>query len=354
MREGFKPQLLTTKIILGSMMLKESIEKLIARESLDEKSSAACIEEILTNKEIALAAAFLTLLRAKGENANEVQGIVRTMRQHMIQVRPKSEVLDIVGTGGDGANTVNISTGASLLAAASGVAVAKHGNRSVSSRCGSADLLESCGIKLSLGPEEVAACIDKLNIGFMFAPAFHPAMKVMAPIRRSLGIKTVFNIIGPLLNPAQASFLLLGVWDRNLIDLVAKVLMDLGTKRAYVFHSCGLDELSPLGKSEGSLVESGKMTRLSIDPKDYDIPACELKDLQGGGPEENKSLLLQAFITTSHPISHSLKLNAGLGLWLAGKKPNIKEAIHSLDEVLEKGLAIDLLEKWKSFSQNTA
>ncbi|MFT4551564.1 MAG: anthranilate phosphoribosyltransferase [Chlamydiales bacterium] len=332
-------------------MLDKSIEKLIRRKTLSSLEASLSLEEILETADPVKAAAFLVLLRSKGEKACEVEGIVRTMQKHMLKITPKRDVLDIVGTGGDGASTVNISTGAAILGAACGVPIAKHGNRSVSSKCGSGDILESLGVEINMIPELIEKCIEEVGIAFLFAPNYHPAMKVVGPIRKSLGIRTVFNMLGPLLNPCQAPYLMIGVWDESLVSLLADVLSRLNVKRALVFHGCGLDELSPIGPASAILVEGESMQEMHIDPESLGVSPCTLEDLQGGDPSKNRSLLLSVFEGKRGAIADALILNAGVGLWVYGQAESIEAGLQLARQKLEDGTALGVLQKWVKFSQ---
>lgn len=218
--------------------MKPLLEALLAGANLSKEEAADGVEQIIAGADACQAAAFLVLLKAKGEAPHEVAGMVTTMRRHMVTVQPGCETIDIVGTGGDGHHTVNVSTAASIVMAACGAKVAKHGNRSVSSQCGSADVLEELGIDLTLSAEGVARCVQKAGIAFMFAPAFHPAMKNIVPIRKALGVRTIFNILGPLLNPAECSRQLIGVYSVAMVEVMANVLHELGVQHSLVVH-CG-------------------------------------------------------------------------------------------------------------------
>jgi len=231
--------------------LKPFIVKLIKRENLSTDETEKAWDEILAAKaDPSVVGALLTLIRAKGETPKEVAGMVKSMKKACIPVNYSGKLLDIVGTGGDGADTINISTASVILSAACGCKVAKAGNRSVSSRCGSADVLETLGIKIEISPNQVEKCIDKVGIGFMYAPMNHPAMKAVAPIRKSLGVRTAFNLLGPMTNAANAQHVVIGVFEDSLVDLMANTLMEVGNvEHGVVIHGCGLDEVSPLGAS---------------------------------------------------------------------------------------------------------
>src|SRR5437868_13499726 len=234
-------------------------------------------------------AGFLVALRAKGETAGEIAGCAEAMREHVLEVRPeRDDLVDTAGTGGDGAGTLNIATAAALVAAAAGAAVAKHGNRAVSSASGSADVLEALGFRLELEPERIARSIDELGFGFLFAPTHHPAMRHAAPVRRELATRTVFNVLGPLTNPAGARAQVVGVYAPALVPTIAEVLARLGARRAFVVHGAhGIDELSPAGPNLVYEVEDGRVRSEPIDPLELGIERCDPEDLRGGSPEQN-------------------------------------------------------------------
>jgi len=342
--------------------LKPYLEKLLKRENLTCKEAEESMDVVAKGcADSNQTAALLVLLRSKGETPEEVEGIVRTMRAHMTEVRVRSEkgLLDIVGTGGDGAHTVNLSTTASILAAACGASVAKHGNRSVSSKAGSADVLEVLGVPM-LDPPHIAPCIERAGIAFMFAPKFHPAMRHVVPVRRSLGVRTIFNILGPLLNPARASRLFLGVFSPHLLDIYGKVLMGLGNvEHALVVHCCGLDELAPIGTAEAVEIRAGKgMRRIKIDTIDaMGIERCTVADLRGGSKEVNAKIIrgvLAGGEGATGPIADTIALNAGAGLYVAGLQPTIKSGFEHARKVLRSGAAAKALEKWASVASGLA
>jgi anthranilate phosphoribosyltransferase len=330
-------------------VLKQVIEQLINGEDLTHDVCEKVIHEMISGRNESQMAAFLVLMRQKGETADELFGIVKAMRQKMIPVPVEIPVLDIVGTGGDQSHSVNISTGASILAAACGVKVAKHGNRASSSKCGSADVLEAMGLPIELGPDKVKEALDQFNIGFMFAPFYHPVFKEIAKVRKQLGIRTLFNFIGPLLNPAIPPFHLFGVARSELIDLLADVLLLLKTKRALIFHCEGLDELTPVGPCDIVEVSEGKKIRFTLDPKDLGFERCTKKDLEGDDPKLNARLLLEAFQGKPGPIADTLILNAGVAVYVYGLANSIEEGIEKAREVQQTGKAMEVIEKWKTF-----
>lgn len=274
-------------------MIKEAIAKLVERHDLTEAEAEAAMAEIMQGEATpAQIGAFLTALRMKGETVAEVTGCARAMRRSATPVRPnRDHLVDTAGTGGDRAGTFNISTTAAFVVAGHGLAVAKHGNRSVSSRCGSADLLQALGVNLNLNAEQVASCIDVVGIGFLFAPVFHPAMKHAIGPRRELGMRTIFNLLGPLTNPAGARRQLIGVYDPSLTEPMAHALAQMGTIAAYIVHGAdGIDELSTTGPNRVTHLREGRVRTFTLDPLDLGIPRAHLSDLAGGTPEENAVL----------------------------------------------------------------
>lgn len=328
-------------------MLRECIDKLLEQQDLSIYESQLAIQEIVTSANASQIGAFLTLMRAKGETVDEMTGIIQAMQSLMLPLSLTMPVLDMAGTGGDGAHTFNISTGASILAASCGVKIAKHGNRSVSSRCGSADVLEALGVNIEMQPEAIVSCIKELGIGFLYAPKFHPAMKNLGLLRRELGVRTAFNIVYPLVNPARAQYQMVGVFHEKLLDLVALCLYKSGTRRALVFHGHGLDELSCIGPAKALEVTPEGINSFTLDPEAYGLPLCKKEELKGGSIEENAHILRDIFSGTTSAKSDTLIFNAGVAIYLYGKTASIEEGIALAKKRLEEGAPDELLKQWR-------
>jgi anthranilate phosphoribosyltransferase len=291
-------------------------------------------------------------LRAKGETADEITGCAEAMRERVLRVRPsRDDLVDTAGTGGDAAHTLNISTAAAIVAAAAGAAVAKHGNRAVSSASGSADVLEALGFRLELTPERIARSIDELGFGFMFAPLHHPAMKHAAPVRRELATRTVFNVLGPLTNPAGARAQVVGVYAPELVRTVAEVLAQLGARRAFVVHGAnGIDELSPAGPNLVCEVVEGEVRERTIDPLDLGVPRCAPEQLRGGSPVENAEAVRAVFSGGNGGRRDAILLNAAGAIAAAGLAADLREGLELATRAIDSGAASARLEELVRFS----
>jgi len=300
--------------------------------------------------------AFLVALRIKGETADEIAGCAEAMREHVLVVKPaRTDLVDTAGTGGDGARTFNISTAAALVAASAGAGVAKHGNRAVSSSSGSADVLEALGFNLELPPETIARSIDELGFGFLFAPTHHPAMRHAAPVRRELATRTVFNVLGPLTNPAGARAQVVGVYAPELVPTIADVLARLDAERAFVVHGAGgVDELSPAGPNLVCEVVGGQVRRREIDPLDFGIERCAPEELRGGDPAENAETIRQIFSGAGGGKRDAVLLNAAGAIAAGGLARDLGEGVGIAREAIVSGAAGERLEALIAFSQEPA
>jgi len=331
------------------------LEQLLARRDLTEREAAELLER-LTDPELdqVLAAALLTALRAKGITPEEVRGFARAMRALARSPRLPSALdgIDIVGTGGDGSGSFNLSTGAALLCAACGLPVVKHGNRSVTSRSGSADLIEALGLALPLDEERAAACLAATGFTFLFAPYYHPAMKRLAPVRAALGVRTVFNLLGPLTNPAAPKFHLIGAYDESTAQLLAHALIGLPVERAWVVHgAAGWDEATPLGPFVVFSMEHGRIERRRIDPQTLGLARCEAQDLQGGDAAHNLAALEAVFAGRDRGAHRAaLLLQSGMALHIAGRAASIQGGIERAAEALDDGSAARWLEGLRRFA----
>ena len=330
--------------------LRAVIEDLCAMKDLSEADAHAAMEALLDADPTQIAA-FLVLLRAKGETASEMAGLARAMQSRAVSVEAGDDVLDIVGTGGDDAGTVNISTGSCVLAAAAGAKVAKHGSRSVSSLCGSGDVLEALGVDIELGPESMKRCVEEVGVGFMFAPRYHPAMAKVSPVRKALKVRTAFNLLGPMLNPAHSKYALVGVYSTGVQQLMADSLMKLGMKKALIVHSMGLDELTPAGPADVVEVTPSGTRAYTFEPKDVDIKPCTLEDLRGGDPTTNARILRAALEGEKGPVAETLILNAGVAMAAAQQAKDVVEGIAMAREAHESGKAGKTLDSWIKLTQ---
>jgi len=337
-------------------MIREAIRWVVEGRDLTEREAAAAMTEIMDGEATpSQVASFITALRMKGETVEEITGFVRVMREKSVKVRPTaSDLLDTCGTGGDKLNTFNISTTAAFVVAGAGVKVAKHGNRAASSTCGSADVLEALGVNLNLPPPAIATCIDTAGIGFMFAPAMHPAMKHAIGPRKEIGIRTVFNILGPMTNPAGAQRQVIGVFSPDLTETMAEVLRSLGTKRAMVFHGlAGLDEMSTLGETVVSELKDGSVTTYVVTPDQVGLPTAvpEALSAGNGGIADNVQALLDVLDGKPGPKRDIVLLNAAAALVVAEKAADLREGIALAARTVDSGAAMSSLETFRSITQ---
>lgn len=340
------------------MSIGDMIRLLVEGRDLSEEQAAAAMDEVMSGAATpAQVAGFLVALRMKGETVAEITGCARTMRAHAVRITPRrSPLVDIVGTGGDGSNTFNISTAAALVAAGAGAAVAKHGNRAVSSRCGSADVLEALGVNVDAEPSFVERCIEEAGIGFMFAPRYHQAMKFAAAPRRELGVRTVFNVLGPLTNPAGVQSYVLGVYDAALVPKMAHVLHELGVERAFVVHGApGMDEFSICGETLVASVEPTGVRQFSMTPEDVGLQRAALASIMGGSVEDNAervTMVLQGAETG--PPRDAVILNAGAALVVAGLAGELRDGIAMAADAIASGKAYDALDALRRLSGGRA
>jgi anthranilate phosphoribosyltransferase len=336
-------------------MIQELMARVLDGHDLTREEARDAMREIMQGDATqAQIAGFLVALRAKGETADEIAGCAEAMREHALPVHPtRDDLVDTAGTGGDGANTFNISTAAALVAAAAGAGVAKHGNRAASSQTGSADVLEALGFDLELEPAKIAQSIDELGFGFMFAQAHHPAMKHAGPVRRELGTRTVFNVLGPLTNPARARAQVLGVYSADLVRPVAEALAQLGSRRAFVVHGAGgIDELSPLGPSQVSEVVDGGVRDRVIDPEELGVERCDLDALRGGNAEENAAAIRRIFAGERGGPRSAVLLNAAGAIAAGGHAADLKEGLQLATETVDSGAAAQRLQELVEFTRS--
>ena len=327
-------------------MIKEAIIKLSKKQDLAYAEAEAVMDEIMSGQATPVQmSAYLTALSLKGETIDEITASAAGMRAHCIKLLHNLDVLEIVGTGGDGSNSFNISTTSSLVIAAGGVPVAKHGNRAASSKSGAADVLEALGVKITLTPERSAEILKKINICFLFAQNYHIAMKYVAPIRKELGIRTVFNILGPLSNPAGANMELMGVYDQSLVEPLAQVMANLGVDRGMVVYGQdSLDEISMCAPTSVCEIRDGKFTSYEITPEQFGYERCEKGALTGGTPAENAEIT-KAILKGEEkgPKRQAVCLNAGAALYIAGKAASIEEGVKLAESLIDSGAALKKL-----------
>lgn len=333
-------------------IISNTIEKLICKQDLSYQNCRDLFSELLNEKtDPVKIAAVLVLLRAKNETVEELSAIVNVLKEKMFMVNTSHKVLDIVGTGGDGAHTVNISTGSAILAASCGVKIAKHGGRAVSSSAGSADVLEALGINIYLSAEKISQSIDQIGIAFCFSPNFHPVLTHIRKVRHQLGVTTSLNILGPLINPVGKANYLLGVFRRELIDVVAKILSQNGCDRSMIVHSEGMDEVSCA--SPATIIEINDQTihdSITINSTQFGLPQCSIADLRGGTATDNAEALIAVFKGKAGPIANTLIFNAAVAMYIYGLHSSIAEGVQHAKENLFSGSAFKLLNTWREFS----
>jgi anthranilate phosphoribosyltransferase len=341
-------------------MIKEAISKIVRLQNLTEDEASKAMTEIMSGEATeAQIGSFVTALRMKGETTDEITGCAKVMRKFATPIRVKSfvdidredineddeTIIDTCGTGGDGTCTFNVSTATAFVVAACGLRVAKHGNRSVSSMCGSADVLEALGVNLNVTPEKVEECLSKIGIGFLFAPSLHGAMKYAIGPRRQIGIRTIFNILGPLTNPAGATAQVLGVYDEKLVEVIANVLKNLGTARAWVVHGENApDEITISSDTTVAELNKGKVSVFKVNPADYGITKAYIPDIKGGSAIDNAITIRRILGGETGPKRDIVLLNAAAGLYVGGKAKDIKEGLKIAEEAIDSGRAKERLE----------
>jgi anthranilate phosphoribosyltransferase len=336
------------------MSMKRYIDKCLAGEHLDADEAAAALELIMTDQASeAQIAGLLIALRAKGETVDEVIGFARTMRRHAVAIRPNDpNAIDVCGTGGDGLGTFNISTVTTLVVAGAGVTVAKHGNRSASSASGSADVLQALGVNIQLSPSRVEACVNTVGVGFLFAPLFHPAMKFVAKTRTDLGVRTIFNILGPITNPAGVTRQLIGTYNDTVASHLAGALADLGTGKSCVIHSeNGMDEVSLSGKTNVVEVQADvTMKSYAVSADSFGLPNLNGASVKGGNSSENAAITLGILRGDRSPRRDVVVANAALGIYVAGKVQSLEEGARMAEESIDSGRALGILEHLVEFT----
>ncbi|MEE0726963.1 MAG: anthranilate phosphoribosyltransferase [Clostridium saudiense] len=333
-------------------MIKEAIIKLSNKQDIGYNMAKEVMNEIMSGKASDIQkSAYLTALSMKGETIGEITASAEEMRNHCIKLLHDKDVLEIVGTGGDGSNSFNISTTSSIVIAAGGVPVAKHGNRAASSKCGAADVLEALGVNITISPEKSTELLNKIGICFLFAKNYHIAMKYVAPVRKELGIRTVFNVLGPLSNPAGANIELMGVYDEELVEPLARVLDNLGVKRALVVYGEDkLDEISMSAATKVCEIKNGKFYSYKIRPEDFGFERCNKEELVGGSPNENAEITLSILNGVKGAKRNAVVLNAGAALYLGGKADSIKDGVRLAEDIIDSGKAKKKLEDFIKFS----
>ena len=334
-------------------MIRESIDTVVSGQSLSMEDASLVMREIMEGEATpAQLGAFLTALALKGETTQEIAGMAKVMREMALQVKVDGDLIDTVGTGGDGKNTFNISTATAFVAAGAGLKVAKHGNRAASGSCGSADVLEALGVQIELSPEAVAQCVNEVGVGFMFAPAFHPAMRYAGPVRREIGIRTVFNILGPLTNPAGAQTQLLGVAFPELGGIMAEVLGFLGSHHAMIVHGHGgLDEISLSGDTSVWEVRGGEVEEWTLHVEDTGLPETPIEAIRGGTKEENAATMRRVFQGEQGPVRDMVLLNSAGVLMVGDKAESIRKGVEMSAGIIDSGAALAKLDQMIEVTQ---
>jgi len=328
------------------MINNNYLPRLVDHDNLTRNEAASLMRSMMSGEiSHSKVAAVLTALRIKGETVDEITGFVSAMREKVIAISPRQDgVIDTCGTGGDAQQTFNISTATALVAAAMGIPVAKHGNRAISSKCGSADVLEALDIRLDLAPDKIAKLIDDVGIGFLFAPSHHPAMKHVAPVRKELGIRTIFNLIGPMANPANVKRQLIGVFRADLTTVVAEVLRALGSEKVFVVHGHdGMDEVSIAGETTVSYLENGHVHTMTFTPEDAGLERADISGLVGGDAEQNAAHLMDVLEGKKGPRRDAVVLNAAFVAVLAGRAKNLVDGAKIAQKAIDTGRALDIL-----------
>jgi anthranilate phosphoribosyltransferase len=343
-----------------SSQLTEALTTLLQGEALTMSLAFAAMNEIVSGQApAARIAAFLTALRLKGETPEEIAGCAKALRRAMVPVQTRRTlVADTCGTGGDGKNSFNVSTAAAFVVAGAGVPVAKHGNRSVSSRCGSAEVLEALGVNPEMEPALAERALEKIGIAFLFAPRFHPAIRHAMPVRRELGFRTVFNCLGPLSNPARANAQLIGVPEKRLVETLSRALSRLGEKRGLVVHTNGWDEVTLTGATTAARIKKGVVRHLSLTPRDFGLAPVKPRDLTGGNARRNADIILSVLKGRPGPQRRVVVANAACTLWIAGgisgRDPiSLKEAVQVAEYAIDSGAALEKLKKLANMSPST-
>lgn len=330
-------------------MMNEMIKKVVEKKDLTREEAYNAMNEIMEGRVSPIqTAAFLTGLKSKGETVDEIYSFAKILREKAIKVQTEDQnIVDLVGTGGDGARTFNISTTAIFIANASGVSIAKHGNRAITSKSGGADVLESLGVNINLTPEQIKKCIEDVKMGFLFAQVHHPSFKNVMPVRKELGFRTVFNILGPLLNPASAERQVMGVFDKNLVVKMAMVLKELGVKHGMVVNGTdGIDEITLTGKTYVAEIADDGILEYEINPEDYGFQLCTIDQLQGGEPMENAEIIKNILSGEDSVKANVAILNAAAAIYVSGIADSYGEAVEMAKETQKKGLGMEALERF--------